>query len=188
MCRGTRLVSYMQGLWAQVNWFCQFSYGVLNPSGSPNPSFLFHRIPRSPPYIWLLVSASFPISCWMKPFWWQLAHEYSRMSFHWLLPPFLLVMVGSILDLLAIQAVSGVVSSSWYGSQGDQCLVWLWKWTCHWLATPIISVSPLSPTYLVGRANCRSEVMWQGWGSPLLYWKSCLIIGDGSFKSCILQC
>ena len=48
MYRGPRSVPYMLSpwwfnlydpLWAQVSWFCRFSYGVLDPSGSYSSSF-----------------------------------------------------------------------------------------------------------------------------------------------------
>jgi hypothetical protein len=50
MCRGPRSIPCMlsgwqtslyEPLWAQVSWFCRFSCGALDPSGSFNPSSPF---------------------------------------------------------------------------------------------------------------------------------------------------
>ena len=46
--------------------------GVLGPSGSYNPSSPSSLGYLCPPCVWLWVSASAPVGCWITPIWWQL--------------------------------------------------------------------------------------------------------------------
>lgn len=57
---------------AWVSWFCGVSCGSRDPSGSCNPPLPLLQGFQALPNVWLWVSASVPISCWMKPLWWWL--------------------------------------------------------------------------------------------------------------------
>jgi hypothetical protein len=76
MCRGPSSIlcmlsgwsfTFCEALWAQVSWFCRFSYIVSLISLAPSPHPFFHRNPQALPNVWLWVSASVSSSCWVKP-------------------------------------------------------------------------------------------------------------------------
>lgn len=61
--------SLYEPLWAPHNWFLWEVFSWCPPPLWLLQSFLSHfsRVPWAPPHVWLWVSASAPISYWMKP-------------------------------------------------------------------------------------------------------------------------
>lgn len=137
-----------------VNFFLVVAFTSLAPTVLLWP---FIRVSWALPNVWIWVSVSAPISCWMMPLlWllnWTLVYEYRRISLAMIsLTFYMLIMIGSLLRFLSIQSlVSGPLGSishelppCGFGLVLNQLLI----------NHPHKFCSTLMPTHLTGRRNC----------------------------------
>jgi hypothetical protein len=127
---------------------------VAIPSG-PSILPLIHKSPQPQSSVWLRISASAPVSCWIEPLrrqsCWAPVCKHNRVFF----------------------IVSGICACLWDGFQVGPVIGWPFLQSLLHLC-PCISYS--QDTFWV--ENCVDELV-----SLFYHWGSCLATGDGLFRS-----